>query len=103
MSEATITQEREMTVICPAGDVISSNVPELRSVLRTTVQAGARDLVLDLCHTAMVDSCGLGLVIGTYNSLQKVGGRLRVIHASRDVLSLFQTMRMHQHFEITGS
>jgi anti-anti-sigma factor len=61
-----------------------------------------RDVVLDLRNTAMVDSSGLGLVIGTYNSLEKVGGRLTVIHASRDVLQLFQTMRMHQRFAISG-
>ena len=103
MTEPTITQEQEQIVIRPAGDVVAANVAELRSVLRSTVQGGGRDLVLDLSNTVMVDSSGLGLVIGTFNSLQKVGGRLRVIHASRDVLHLFQTMRMHQHFEISGS
>lgn len=102
MTEPIITQEQERTVIQPAGDVVAANVPELRSVLRNTVSAGARDLVLDLRNTAMVDSSGLGLVIGTYNSLERVGGRLTVIHASRDVLQLFQTMRMHQHFAISG-
>ena len=102
MTETTITREEETTVVRPAGDVVASNVPELRSALRATVQGGARDLVLDLTNTVMVDSSGLGLFIGTFNSLQKVGGRLRVIHASRDLLQLFQTMRMHQHFEISG-
>ena len=102
MTEPIITQEQESTVIRPAGDVVAAHVPELRSVLRTTIDGGARDVVLDLCNTGMVDSSGLGLVIGTYNSLQKVGGRLTVIHASRDVLQLFQTMRMHLHFAISG-
>ena len=102
MTEPIITQELERTVIRPAGDVVAANVPDLRSVLRNTVQAGARDVVLDLSNAEMVDSTGLGLVIGTYNSLQKVGGRLTVIHASKDVLQLFQTMRMHQRFAISG-
>jgi anti-anti-sigma factor len=102
MTEPIITQEQERTVIQPAGDVVAANVPGLRSVLRNTVGAGVRDVVLDLRNTAMVDSSGLGLVLGTYNSLEKVGGRLTVIHASKDVLLLFQTMRMHQRFAITG-
>ena len=102
MTEPIITQELEKTVIRPAGDVVAAFVPELRIVLRDTVHAGARDVVLDLSNTEMVDSSGLGLVIGTYNSLQKVGGRLAVIHASKDVLQLFQTMRMHQRFAISG-
>lgn len=102
MTEPIITQEQEKTVIQPAGDLVAANVPELRAVLRNTVSAGARDVVLDLRNTAMVDSSGLGLVIGIYNSLEKVAGRLAVIHASRDVLQLFQTMRMHQRFAISG-
>jgi anti-anti-sigma factor len=102
MTEPIITNEQERTVIQPGGDVVAANVPELRSVLRNAVSGGVRDIVLDLRKTAMVDSSGLGLVIGTYNSLEKVGGRLTVIHASRDVLQLFQTMRMHQRFAISG-
>jgi anti-sigma B factor antagonist len=103
MTEPIITQEEQKTVIRPAGDIVAAHVPELRSVLRTTVNGGARDIVLDLCNTTMVDSSGLGLVIGTYNSLEKVGGRLTVIHASRDVLQLFQTMRIHQRIAISGN
>src|ERR1035438_6269551 len=102
MTEPIIIKEQERTVIRPAGDVVALHVSELRSVLRDTVRAGARDVVLDLSNTEMVDSSGLGLVIGTYNSLEKVGGRLTVIHASRDVLQLFQTMRMNQRFAISG-
>ena len=102
MSEPSIAWEEGKTVIRPAGDVVGASVPELRSVLQTTITNGARDVVLDLCNTEMVDSSGLGLVIGTYNSLQKVGGRLTVIHASPDVQQLFQTMRMNQHFAIFG-
>lgn len=103
MSEPVITREQEKAVVCPAGDVVAASVPELRSVLWDSIAGGARDVVLDLSHTQMVDSSGLGLLIGTYNSLRKVGGRLAVIHASRDVLQLFQTMRMHQRFPISGN
>jgi anti-sigma B factor antagonist len=103
MTEPIVIQEDEKTVIRPAGDVVAAFVPELRTALRATVNGGARDVVLDLSNTQMVDSSGLGLVIGTYNSLQKVGGKLTVIHASRDVLQLFQTMRMHQRFTISGN
>ena len=103
MSEAILTQEQEKAVVCPQGDVVAASVPELRSLLKDTISGGARDIVLDLCHVAMVDSSGLGLLIGTYNSLHKVGGRLAIVHASKDLLQLFQTMRMHQRFAISGN
>ena len=58
---------------------------------------------MDLSDVLMVDSCGIGLLIAAHNSLKKVGGRLAVIHASVDTLELFQTMRMHQHFSVSGN
>ena len=45
----------------------------------------------------------IGLLISAYNSLRKVGGRLAVVHASAEILDLFQTMRMHQHFSVSGN
>ena len=45
----------------------------------------------------------IGLLISAYNSLRKVGGQLAVIHASTEILDLFHTMRMHQHFSVSGN
>jgi anti-anti-sigma regulatory factor len=51
----------------------------------------------------MVDSAGIGLLISAHNSLKKAGGELAVINASCDILALFQAMRIHQHFSVTGN
>jgi anti-anti-sigma regulatory factor len=64
---------------------------------------GTVHLTLDLAGTRMVDSTGIGLLISAHNSLKKAGGDLTVIHASKDILDLFWTMRIHQHFSVSGS
>jgi anti-anti-sigma regulatory factor len=51
----------------------------------------------------MVDSAGIGLLISAHNSLKKAGGELTVIQVSKDILDLFRTMRIHQHFSVSGS
>ena len=71
--------------------------------MRGIVDEGVRELVVDLAGVRMVDSSGIGLLISAYNSLRKVGGRLAVIHASADLLELFRSMRMHQHFSVSGN
>jgi anti-anti-sigma factor len=71
--------------------------------MRGIVQDGVRELVVDLTGVQMVDSSGIGLLISAHNSLRKVGGRLAVVHASAEILELFQTMRMHQHFSVSGN
>jgi len=58
---------------------------------------------MDLAAAEMVDSAGIGLLISAHNSLKKAGGELTVIHASKDILNLFRTMRIHQHFSVSGN
>jgi anti-anti-sigma factor len=99
-----VTREDNKATIRPAGDgIVAASLPELRSKMRGIVEEGVRELVVDLTDVQMVDSSGIGLLISAYNSLRKVGGRLAVIHASAEILELFQTMRMHQHFSVSGN
>ncbi|MGD1093573.1 MAG: STAS domain-containing protein [Bryobacteraceae bacterium] len=98
-----ITRENNKAVVWPAGEIVAACIPELRSKMRGIVEEGVRELVVDLTDVHMVDSSGIGLLISAYNSLRKVGGSLAVIHASEDILELFQTMRMHQHFSVSGN
>jgi anti-anti-sigma factor len=83
-------------------DIVAAKVPELRSQLRALVDAGAPHLVLDLSQVRMVDSMGVGLLISVHNTLKKAGRQLSVIHVSKDIFDLFRTLRMHQHFSISG-
>jgi anti-anti-sigma factor len=99
-----VTKEDDKVFVRPGGDsIVAASISELRSKLREIVEAGGRDVVLDLGEVEMVDSCGIGLLISAHNSLKKVGGKLAVIHASADILELFHTMRMHQHFSVSGT
>ena len=82
--------------------MVAASMPELRSKMREVLAEGVRELVVDLTDVQMVDSSGIGLLISAHNSLRKLGGRLSVTHASPEILQLFQTMRMHQHFTVSG-
>jgi anti-anti-sigma factor len=86
----------------PEGDLVAARLPALRAKLQEMVGAGVVHLTLDLAGTQMVDSAGIGLLISAHNSLKKAGGALTVIHVSKDILDLFRTMRIHQHFSVSG-
>ena len=99
-----VVREDNKAVVTPEGDtIVAATIPELRLEMRGILDQGIRDLVIDLASVRMVDSSGLGLLIAAHNSLRKVGGRLAVIHASADLLELFRSMRMHQHFSVSGN
>ena len=96
------TKESTAAVVQPEGDLAGAALPPFRAKLRDMVAAGTLHLTVDLAHAQMVDSAGIGLLISAHNSLKKAGGELAVIHASKDILDLFRTMRIHQHFSVCG-
>ena len=99
-----VTREDNKAVVRPTGDnIVAATLPELRLKLREMLEEGVREMVVDLVDIRTVDSSGIGLLMSAFNSLRKVGGQLAVVNASEDLLALFQTMRMHQHFSVSGN
>lgn len=99
-----VTREDTKAIVRPSGDtIVAATIPELRSKMRGIVEEGVKDLTVDLADVRMVDSSGIGLLISAYNSLSKVGGQFALIHVSPELMDLFKTMRMHQHFTVSGS
>jgi len=103
MKNEILPQKATAMVFKPEGDLVAAKLPALREKLRALVASGILHLTLDLAETQMVDSAGLGLLISAHNSLKKAGGALAVTHASNDILELFKTMRIQQHFSVSGN
>ena len=102
MADVQIRREGASAVVAPRCDVLSSSVPEIQIAMRDLVRSGVREMVFDMEGTSMIDSTGLGLLLAAFNSLTSVGGKFSVVHASEEILDLFQTMRIHQHFAVSG-
>jgi len=101
MKNSVVTWKDRNATVHPAGDVVAAQVPELRATLRQALAGGVLEMTIDFSGVEMVDSTGLGLLISAHNSISKAGGRLAVIHASEEILELFRSMRIHQHFSVS--
>ena|ERR1700753_1760026 len=102
MNDETVTEHTTTAILKPEGDLVAGRLPALRTRLREMVASGVLHLTLDFEGVEAVDSMGIGLLVSTHNSLNKSGGDLAVIHASNEILDLFRTMRIHQHFSVSG-
>jgi anti-anti-sigma factor len=97
------SRDLRAAVVQPDADLVSAHVAVFRSRLRDVVSSGVLHLTVDLAGVRLVDSSGIGLLVAAHNSLKKSGGELAVIHASQDILDLLRTMRIHQHFSVSGN
>ena len=108
MAEQNMKTEAASPQVCaavvqPEGDLAGAHVPVFRARLREVVSSGILHLTVDLTGVQSVDSSGIGLLVAAHNSLKKSGGDLAITHASKDILDLLRTMRIHQHFSVSGN
>jgi anti-sigma B factor antagonist len=98
MSE--IIKEGDKVTVKPGMDVVASMANDFRTELHSVVQESPKEVLIDLSGVEMVDSVGIGIIIATHNSINKAGGKLKVINVIKDIYSLFSTMRLDHHFDV---
>lgn len=82
--------EPDITVISCAGRfTLGTQLRLTESMINTLIQKGARKLVIDLTHTEIVDSAGLGILMHLFGEMEQIGGSLRVAGANERVANLF--------------
>src|SRR5438105_76311 len=60
-------------------DVSDGLKATLRDEVQQRLERGLRVFVLDLSKVSIVDSCGVGLMIGVHNAVQASGGTLWLV------------------------
>jgi anti-anti-sigma factor len=83
--------EPDITIISCAGRfTLGTQLRLTESMINTLLQKGARKVVIDLTHTEIVDSAGLGILMHVFGEMEQLGGSLRVAGSNQRVANLFQ-------------
>jgi anti-sigma B factor antagonist len=85
--DVVILDLRGRSTIGCGGELLSSNLQKL-------VADGKRKLLLNLTDLTQIDSSGLGIIVGSYVSLRKKGGDLKLLCPRRRVLQVLGVLRL---------
>jgi anti-sigma B factor antagonist len=88
------------TVLEVGGEVDVYTAPRLRERLIELVDAGARDLVVDLERVDFLDSTGLGVLVGAHKRLRLAHGSFRLVCSKEPLLKIFRITALDQIFPI---
>jgi anti-sigma B factor antagonist len=69
----------EATVLLVAGELDMATAPRLRTRVVQLVTAGEAPLVVDLGGVTLLDSIGLGVLVGAAARAESLGRRLRIV------------------------
>lgn len=101
--EAVDMQEEENQVFLEIDqNIVSASAKEIKEQLKQSIPKEKGTLVVDLGQVEQVDSIGVGVLIATFNSLNREGKGFKLVNVDENLYNLFQVMRLNKHFEIEG-
>ena len=96
------TQPDERTsVIALEGELDLERAPALKWALVDSIDAGFKQLVVDLTQVRFMDSTALSVLVGVNKSLD-VGARMAIVCVNENVLKIFELSGMDRAFAIFG-
>ncbi|MCW2884583.1 MAG: anti-sigma factor antagonist [Streptosporangiaceae bacterium] len=93
----------DLTIVTVKGEIDVFTSPKLRETLLELVESGALHLVFDLGEVDLLDSTGLGVLIGIYNRLRSRGGSMTLAGANDRVHRVFHVTQLTKIFVLYGS
>lgn len=100
-----VTQKDGVIVLKPSGKLIGSAVSELRKTIDAELPNSGENprLLVDFADVSMMDSSGLGTLMGTHVSIAKKGGRIGIINVGTNIKNLIIRSRLISTFEYFDS
>ena len=75
----------------------------LKDKVNSLVNQGRKRIVLNLAGVPYIDSAGLGEVVGTYTTVSRQGGSLKLLNLTRkitDLLAITKLLTVFETFEL---
>lgn len=73
---------------------------ELNNALHKLIEAKKKKVVVDLGDVSLMNSSGLGMLIGGVTTMRNAGGDLKIAHATEKVLQVFKITKVQSVIEI---
>jgi anti-sigma B factor antagonist len=93
----------DVSLIRAAGRLDMVSAPGLRSIVADALAAGRTRLVVDLSDVAVMDSSGLGALVGCLKAARHAEGDLRLARPSAQVVSVLRLTNLDRVLAIVDA
>ena len=96
-----VRQESGVTVLEPKGKItIGVGDVALRDAVAEALEAGARNILVDLGGVSTIDSSGIGELVSAYTSVRNRGGTLKLAMLPPKITDILQITQLISVFEV---
>ena len=93
--------EQGVTIIEPKGKItIGVGDVALREAVSEALEAGARNILVDLGAVSTIDSSGIGELVSAFTSVSNRGGKLKLVNLPPKVTDILQITQLISVFEV---
>jgi anti-sigma B factor antagonist len=93
----------DVIVLDLEGNLALESNAQFRKRVTEIIDAGARKLIVNMARVKYMDSSGLGELISCYTTLQRVSGRIKLLHLSDRLKYLLVITKLTNVFETFDS
>ncbi len=90
-------------VIAVAGEADLYSAPELKRALAGAIEAGGKDIVVDLTQTTFIDSTALSVLVEATKRLRPAGGRVALVCVDQNLVKIFRITALDRLFPLFSS
>jgi anti-sigma B factor antagonist len=90
-------------VIAVAGEADLYSAPELKRELDGALEAGGKDIVVDLTRTTFIDSTALSVLVEATKRVRPEGGRVALVCVDRNLVKIFRITALDRLFPLFSS
>jgi anti-sigma B factor antagonist len=90
-------------VISLGGEIDLYTAPEFKERMVELIEAGKKNIVVDLSEATFIDSTTLGVLVGGVKRLRPSGGGLALVCTDQNISKIFEITGLDRVFSIQGS
>ncbi len=108
MAELNISERQagDVTILDMGGKVtIGESSVALRTTVRRLLGEGKKSILLNLGNVSYIDSSGIGELVSSYTSVNKEGGKLKLLNLTQkiqDLLAITKLLTVFDTFDDEG-
>jgi anti-sigma B factor antagonist len=101
--KATTRQSGNVTIVDISGRIVlGEESAALRELVRSLLEKGNKQILLNLADVSYIDSSGLGSLVSAFTTVRKQGGVLKLLNLTEKADDLLQITKLYTVFEITN-
>jgi anti-sigma B factor antagonist len=80
--------------------VLGDELDQLRSAVRILLDEGKKKIILNLAEVDYIDSSGVGELVGSFTTVRKAGGELKLLNLTQKVHDVLYVTKLYTVFDI---